>query len=94
MKVFLESLQQSRSAGKSCRCEDAEGLQMEFLNACSTGAMQEFLKNAVVDAVPEKFWSFAASAACDFRVQSHVLQVPAHAEVPLAAAVGEVQNCS
>jgi len=33
---------------------------MEFLNACSTGAMQEFLKNAVVDAVPEKLWSFAA----------------------------------
>ena len=64
---------------------------MEFLNACSTGAMQE---NAVVDAVPEKFWSFAASAASDFRVQSHVLQVPAHAEAPLAAAVGEAQNCS
>ena len=33
---------------------------MEFLNACSTGAMQEFLKNAVVDAVPEKFVEFCS----------------------------------
>ena len=65
---------------------------MRFFGTMQTGRMQEFLKNAVVDAVPEKFWSFAASAACDFRVQSHVLQVPAHGEVPLAAAVGEVQR--
>ena len=62
VKAAVLSLQQCRSAGRSCRCEDAEGLQM-ILNACSIGGMQEFFEKSAALQLLQTL-SACSSAVC------------------------------